>query len=298
MRNPPAFLVVIVAVLTASASEPVALWPKGAPGEKGDIGVEQDMTKPGDGLYGGKRVVRIGNVSTPTITLYRPPQNKDTRAAVVVCPGGGYEILAMDLEGTEVCQWLNTVGVTAVLLKYRVPARNGLERYTAPLQDVQRALGLVRDHAAEWHIDSKHIGIMGFSAGGHLAAAASTRFENRTYEAVDKSDQASCRPDFAMLIYPAYLIRQKGPDLEPELTVNSNTPPTFLVQTEDDQIPVENSLFYYLALKNANVPAELHLFAKGGHGYALRRSNQAVMSWRKRAEEWMRGLNVLEGKKL
>jgi acetyl esterase/lipase len=298
MRNPPAFLVVIVAVLTASASEPVALWPKGAPGEKGDIGVEQDMTKPGDGLYGGKRVVRIGNVSTPTITLYRPPQNKDTRAAVVVCPGGGYEILAMDLEGTEVCQWLNTVGVTAVLLKYRVPARNGLERYTAPLQDVQRALGLVRDHAAEWHIDSKHIGIMGFSAGGHLAAAASTRFENRTYEAVDKSDQASCRPDFAMLIYPAYLIRQKGPDLEPELTVNSNTPPTFLVQTEDDQIPVENSLFYYLALKNANVPSELHLFAKGGHGYALRRSNQAVMSWRKRAEEWMRGLNVLEGKKL
>jgi len=298
MRNPPAFLVVILAVLTASASEPVALWPKGAPGEKGDIGAERDMTKPGDGLYGDKRVVRIGNVSTPTITPYRPPQSKDTRAAVVVCPGGGYEILAMDLEGTEVCQWLNTVGVTAVLLKYRVPARNGLERYTAPLQDPQRALGLVRDHAAEWHIDSKRIGIMGFSAGGHLAAAASTRFEKRTYEAVDKSDQVSCRPDFAVLIYPAYLIREKGPDLEPELTVTSNTPPTFLVQTEDDQIPVENSLFYYLALKNANVPAELHSFAKGGHGYALRRSNQAVMSWSKRAEEWMRGLGVSEGKKL
>jgi acetyl esterase/lipase len=256
------------------------------------------MTKPGDGLYGGKRVVRIGNVSTPTITLYRPPQDKDTGVAVVVCPGGGYEILALDLEGTEVCHWLNSVGVTAVLLKYRVPARNGSERHTAPLQDVQRALGVVRYHAAEWHIDPKHIGIMGFSAGGHLAAAASTRFEKPTYEAVDESDQVSCRPDFAMLIYPAYLIRQKGPDLEPELTVSSNTPPTFLVQTEDDQIPVENSLFYYLALKNANVPAELHLFAKGGHGYGLRRSNPAVMSWPKRAEEWMHGLGVLEAKKL
>lgn len=299
MRNPPAFLVVILAVLTASASEPVALWPKGAPGEKGDIGVERDMTKPGDGLYGGKRVVRIGNVSTPTITLYRPPQSKDTRAAVVVCPGGGYEILAMDLEGTEVCQWLNTVGVTAVLLKYRVPARNGLERYTAPLQDAQRALGLVRFHAAEWKLDPKRIGIMGFSAGGHLSAAASTRFEKRTYKAVDESDQVSCRPDFAMLIYPAYLIRQEGsdlgPDLAPELTVTSNTPPTFLVQTEDDQLHVENALFYYLALKNANVPAELHLFAKGGHAYALRKSDKAVMSWPKRAEEWMRGLGVLEG---
>jgi acetyl esterase/lipase len=162
MRNPPAFPVVILAVLTASASEPVALWPRGAPGEKGDIGLERDMTKPGDGLYGGKRVVRIGNVSTPTITLYRPPQSKDTRAAVVVCPGGGYDILAMDLEGTEVCHWLSTVGVTAVLLKYRVPARNGLERYTAPLQDVQRALGLVRDHAAEWHIDST---VFAYSSG-------------------------------------------------------------------------------------------------------------------------------------
>jgi acetyl esterase/lipase len=217
---------------------------------------------------------------------------------VVVCPGGGYEILAMDLEGTEVCQWLNSVGITAVLLKYRVPSQNGSERHTAPLQDVQRALGVIRYRAAEWQINPRHIGIMGFSAGGHLAAAASTRFGQRDYEAVDESDGVSCRPDFAMLIYPAYLIRQKGPELQPELTVTSNTPPTFLVQTEDDPLPVENSLFYYLALKNGNVPAELHLFTEGGHGYGLRRSNQAVMSWPKRAEEWMRGLGVLDGKKL
>jgi acetyl esterase/lipase len=297
MRTPAALLVVFVSVLTASASEPMTLWPKGAPGEKGDIGVEQDTSKRGEHLVGGKPVVRLGNVSIPTITLYRPPKRKDTGAAVVVCPGGGYRILAMDLEGTEICQWLNSVGVTGVLLKYRVPAREGLERYTAPLQDAQRALGLVRFHAAEWHIDSKRIGIMGFSAGGHLSAVASTRFEKRTYEPMDEADQVSSRPDFTMLIYPAYLVDKERPDLAPELTVTSNTPPTFLVQAEDDHAaPVENSLFYYLALKKAGVPAEMHLFASGGHGFGLRESDKAVMSWPKRAGEWMRKLGVLKGR--
>src|SRR5271170_1992221 len=166
MRNLLLLLGGVLAVLTASASEPLALWPKGAPGEKGDIGVERDTTKPGDGLVGGKQVVRIGNVSTPALTLFQPPPDKDTGAAVVVCPGGGYNILAMDLEGTEVCRWLNSAGVTAVLLKYRVPARKGQERYAAPLQDAQRTLSLTRYHAAEWRIDPKRIGIMGFSAGG------------------------------------------------------------------------------------------------------------------------------------
>ncbi len=297
LRTLPALLLGVLAVLNASASEPMALWPNGAPGETGDIGAERDMTKPDDGLVAGKRVIRIGNVSAPTLTLYRPPPDKDTGAAVVVCPGGGYTILAMDLEGTEVCQWLNSAGVAAVLLKYRVPARKGLERYAAPLQDAQRALGLVRYHAAEWHIDPRRIGIMGFSAGGHLSAAASTRFEKRSYEPVDEADQARCRPDFAMLIYPAYLVRKQGPEVAPELTVTSNTPPTFIVQAEDDPVHVENSLFYYLALKNAKVPAEMHLFASGGHGYGLRESDKAVISWPKRAEEWMRGLGVLEAKK-
>ncbi len=296
MRNLSALLVVFVAVLTASASEPISLWPKGAPGEKGDIGAETVATET-NGLPVAKQVVRISNISQPTLTLYRPPQEKDTGAAVVVCPGGGYGFLAMNKEGTEICQWLNSAGVTGVLLKYRVPARNGLERYTAPLQDAQRALGLVRYHAAEWRIDPKRIGIMGFSAGGHLSAVTSTHFEKRTYEPVDESDQASCRPDFTMLIYPAYLLQKKGPELAPELIVTSNTPPTFLVQTEDDHVDVENSLYYYLALKNAKVPAELHLFAIGGHGYGLRESDKAVVSWPKRAEEWLRGLGVLERKK-
>jgi acetyl esterase/lipase len=297
MRNTLIPLVVLLAVLTAGASEPLLLWPQGAPGEKGDIGVEHDTTGPGAGLTDGKRVIRLGNVSVPTITLYRPSLAKDTGAAVIVCPGGGYQILAMDLEGTEVCQWLNSFGVTAVLLKYRVPAREGLEPYTAPLQDAQRTLGLVRSRAAEWKIDPNRIGIMGFSAGGHLSATASTRFAQRTYEQVDAADQVSCRPDFTMLIYPAYLVRDKGPELAPELTVTPNTPPTFLFQTEDDGVHVECSLYYYLALKRAKVPAEMHLFVTGGHGYGLRGPDTAPKSWPKLAEAWLRELGVLKGKK-
>ncbi len=293
MQNLFISLVVFLAVCSA-ASEPLALWPKIAPGENGDVGVGQETTNPSPRLVSGKRITRIGNVSVPTISFYRPPPDKDTGAAVLVCPGGGYGILAIDLEGTEVCRWLNSIGVTGILLKYRVPPRNGLKPYIAPLQDAQRALGLVRMHAAEWKIDPHRIGIMGFSAGGDLSALASTRFEQRTYAPVDEADQASCRPDFAILIYPGRLVLKEGPELAPELTVTSKTPPTFLVQTEDDPIHVENSLFYYLALKQAKVPAEMHLFAKGGHGYGLRESDKAVISWPKRAEEWMHGLGVLK----
>jgi acetyl esterase/lipase len=293
-------VLLLISIATVSASDSLVLWPEGPPGEKPSKGMEQDITKPSDDLYGGKRVTRISNVSIPAITLYRPSQDKDTGAAVLVCPGGGYQTLSMDLEGSEVCRWLNSIGVTALLLKYRVPAQPGSEQFAAPLQDVQRALGLARFHATEWHIDSRRIGIIGFSAGGHLSAAASTRFEKRTYATVDESDRVSCRPDFAMLIYPAYLVRQEGlelgSELKPELTVTSNTPPTFLVHAEDDPIHVENSLFYYLALKKARVPAELHVFAKGGHAFALRASDKAVMTWPHRAEEWMEGLGILETK--
>ena len=272
----------------------IALWPKEAPGEKGDIGEEHDTTDAKGGLVAGKRVIRIGNVSRPTITVYRPPQDKDTGATVVVCPGGGYSILALDLEGTEICDWLNSAGVTGVLLKYRVPARKGQERYQAPLQDAQRALSLVRSRAGEWGLDPKRIGIMGFSAGGHLSAAASNRFAQRAYEPVDATDEVSCRPDFALLIYPAYLsLKDQGDKIAPELTVTSNTPPTFLAQAEDDGVRVENSLFYYLALKNAHVPAEMHLYAQGGHGYGLRPAGKTITNWPRLAEEWMRGSGLL-----
>ena len=190
---------------------------------------------------------------------------------MLVFPGGGYNILALDLEGTEICEWLNTLGVTAVLVKYRVPARAGQPRYAAPLQDAQRAIGMVRQRAGELGLDVKRIGVLGFSAGGHLAAAASTNFGSRTYDAVDAADTVSCRPDFTVLIYPAYLtVKEQGDKVAPELKVTGDTPPTFLVQTEDDGVRVETSLFYYAALRNAKVPAEMHLYPTGGHGYGLR----------------------------
>ena len=281
----------------ANAPESIPLWPKGAPCEKGDVGEEHDTTKPDGRSVAAKRVIRLGNVSVPTITLFRPAKSKDTGAAVVVCPGGGYSILAMDLEGTEVCQWLNSIGVTGVLLKYRVPKRAGDDKHLLPLQDAQRALGLVRFHAKEWNIDPARIGVLGFSAGGHLTANLSNNFDKRAYEPVDDADAVSCRPDFALPIYPAYLaLKDKNNELAPELKVAAKTPPTFLVQTEDDGIRVENSLFYFLALKNAKVPAEMHLYATGGHGYGLRPSDKTVTTWPKRAEEWMRSLGLLERK--
>ncbi len=272
----------------------IKLWPQGAPGETGDIGPEKDATNPSDPLVAGKRVIRLTSVTDPTITVYAPPQDKNSGAAVVVFPGGGYQILAMDLEGTEVCQWLNSIGVTGVLLKYRVPARKGRPRYAAPLEDAQRAVGLVRRNAGDWHIDPRRIGVLGFSAGGHLAAALSNNFEERAYQPVDDADRTSCRPDFALLIYPAYLVDKKNDfALAPEMKVTEKTPPTFVVQAEDDPIGVENSIFYYLALKRAHVPAEMHVYAVGGHGYGLRRTEATVTTWPRRAEQWLRSLGVL-----
>lgn len=284
-------LAVCLTLLNAGAAEPQLLWPDGAPGEAGDLGEERDTTSPDEKT---NRVIRLGNVTQPTITLYRAPADNDTGATVVVCPGGGYNILAMDLEGTEVCEWFNSIGMNAVLLKYRVPRREGLEAHTAPLQDLQRALGLVRSRAEEWKLDPERIGVLGFSAGGHLSAAASTNFARRTYEPIDDADQVSCRPDFAILIYPAYLVKDLGPDVSPELAVTEDTPPTFLFQTEDDGVHVESSLFYYLKLKQAKVPAEMHILPSGGHGYGLRGADRAPSSWPKYAAAWMRGLGVLK----
>ncbi len=281
----------------ALASQPpqvIDLWPGTAPGDKGDIGPERDMTKPTDDLVGGKRVVRLGDVSKPTIAIYRPTPEKNTGTAVVVCPGGGYSILAMDLEGTEVCHWLNSIGVTGVLLKYRVPARAGRPRYAAPLQDAQRAMGIVRSRAREWGINPNRIGVLGFSAGGNLGALLSNDYEERTYPAVDEADDTSCRPDFAILIYPAYLAVKNEPGkLAPELKVTENTPPTFLVQAEDDPVGVENVIYYALALHKAHVSCELHVYPKGGHGYGLRPSKNLVTTWPQRATDWLRHAGLL-----
>ena len=286
-------LLLAVAAGCYAADSPIPLWPKGAPGEKGDLGPERDTTKPTDGLVGGRKVIRLGNVSTPTLTVYRAPKDKANGTGVLVFPGGGYNILAMDLEGTEICEWLNSIGVTAVLVKYRVPARAGQPRWAAPLQDAQRAMGMVRQRAAELGLDAKRIGVLGFSAGGHLAAAVSTNFDKRTYDPMDSADDVSCRPDFTILIYPAYLtVKEEGDKVSPELKVTGDTPPTFLVQAEDDGVRVETSLFYYAALRNAKVPAEMHLYPVGGHGYGLRPSEKLVTTWPKRAEEWLHSLGM------
>jgi acetyl esterase/lipase len=274
----------------ADGPETTFLWPGAAPGESGDIGPEREQPlRPGD------TTIRVTDVTRPSVTVYRPAPAKDTGAAVLICPGGAYNILAFNKEGTEVAEWLNSIGVTGAVLKYRVPARKGRERHAAPLQDAQRALGLLRRDAKARGIDPDRIGVLGFSAGGHLAALLSTTDGARTYDPVDDADQVSCRPDFALLIYPAYLVGN-GPDfrLSPELKVTPRTPRTFLVQTQDDGVRAECSLFYYLALKGAKVPSELHLYPDGGHGYGLRPSDHEVSHWPLRAGRWLEGLGVLE----
>lgn len=276
---------------TVSRSEElptVAVWPAAAPGEKGGIGEEQvQPNKPGE-----KQVERLTNVSHPTVTVYKPAAAEDSGAAVLICPGGGYHILAMDLEGKEVAKWLNSIGVTGIVLKYRVPRREGQEKHVAPLQDAQRGMSLVRSRAVEWKIDPARIGILGFSAGGHLAAVASTNFDQRAYAPVDEVDQTSCRPDFTVLIYPAYLA--EGLSLLPEIRVSGETPPVFFVHAGDDRISPENSISMYLALKAAGVPAELHVFGAGGHGFGLRPSEHPVSKWPVLCEQWMRSRGLVE----
>ena len=253
---------------------------------------EQDLTKPKDGLIAGKRLIRLGHVSKPTITVYRPAKDKDTGTAVIVCPGGAYNILAWDLEGTEVATWLNSIGVTAVVLKYRVPRRPGEKgEPLGPLQDAQKAISLVRGKAKEWGVNPDRIGILGFSAGGHLAAAASILHHDRTY--LTKKLEPSCRPDFTLLIYPAYLANADKTALRKELVVAKDTPPMFLVHAADDPVPSENSALLYLALRKAKVSAELHVFADGGHGYGLRKTAMPVTAWPELAGAWMKGRGLL-----
>ena len=271
-----------------------AIWPGTPPDARPANGPETFATNTTD-LVGGKPWVHVDNVSLPTITRFAP-QGENTGAAVVVFPGGGYWLLAMDLEGTEVCHWLAARGITAVLLKYRVPGEGKLPKSGAypksaeALQDAQRAIGLVRFHAAEWHIDPHKIGVIGFSAGGHLVAAVSTYFDKRLYPVVDEADKESCRPDFAMALYPGHLLENatKNFELNPAVPVTNQAPPAFLVQAEDDDVDdVQNSLVYYAALAKAGVPAEMHLYPHGRHGFGLRRTDAPITHWPDLAEAWL-----------
>jgi acetyl esterase/lipase len=286
-----ATLLAFVAIAGAAAqpAPPISLWNGRPPGSTAGIGPERDTTTEKDNLIAGRRVMRIGGVTEPTLTLYPAPRAQNTGRAVLVFPGGGYRILAWDLEGTEVCEWLNRIGVTAVLVKYRVPAPQGTPRYEPALQDAQRAIGIVRARAKEWSIDPTRVGVLGFSAGAHLSAALSSNYAQRSYARVDAADDQNCRPDFAVLIYPGLLVPRAGKSdkLEAPIAPTAQTPPTILVQTEDDGVRVENSIDYYMALKNAKVPVEMHLYPTGGHGYGLRRSEHLVTTWPARVEEWM-----------
>ena len=275
-------------------------------------------------LVAGKQVIGVNNVTRPTITVYAPT-GKNTGVAVVVFPGGGYQTLAIDLEGTEACDWLTSRGITCILLKYRVtnvgpyPKSGPYPESPGALQDAQRTMGLVRSHAAEWHIDPHKVGVLGFSAGGHLVAAISNHFDQRIYAAVDATDKESCRPDFGVAIYPGHLslhaaewdakqgtkkfvlphpqhssISDPNLALNPDLHVTRRTPPTFLIQAEDDHVDsVYDSLAYYIALERARVPAEMHSYPGGGHAFGLRKTKSAITGWPELLQVWLRTIGML-----
>jgi acetyl esterase/lipase len=284
-----------VAALGQNAEKPVVIdvWPGKAPGETGNIGEEKFLEQ----KTGEKQVKRLTNVTKPTLTIYRPAKDKDTGAAVLICPGGGYNILAWDLEGEEVASWLNSIGVTGIVLKYRVPRRPDQPKDKPPigaLQDAQRALSLVRSKAKELGIDPKRLGMLGFSAGGHLTAWASTNFDKRAYEPIDDVDKIGCRPDFAVLIYPGGLVAKDKDELDPAIRVSKETPPAFFAHASNDPVKAENSVQMYLALKKAGVPAEMHIYSSGGHGFGLRPSEQPCSTWPKQCGEWMRTQGFLK----
>jgi acetyl esterase/lipase len=281
----------------------IAIWPGAPPDAQPVPGPEMTETD-SNFLVAGRHVIGVYNVTRPTMTVYSP-KGKNTGVAVVVFPGGGFEELAIDLEGTEVCDWLASKGITCVLLKYRVPSLpydwhcncrpDNFVPSTLPLEDAQRTMGLVRFRAAEWHIDPHKVGVLGFSAGGYLVAEISTNFERRLYTPLDAADKESCRPDFAVGVYPGHLwVGGDAYGLNPNLPVTRQTPPTFLVQAEDDKVDgVNQSVAYYIALKNAGVPVEMHLYAEGGHAFGLRRTKLPITGWPQLVEAWLRTIGMV-----
>lgn len=280
---------------------PIAIWPTQIPDAVPTQGPEE-MTLRTEHLIAGKPWHAVEKVSEPTITVYQPRKNK-SGAAVVVFPGGGYWVLAIDLEGTEVCDWLTSRGITCILLKYRVPGdgfspRSGCyPNSPMALEDAQRTMSLVRFHAPEWGIDPKKIGVLGFSAGGHLVAAISTHFNQRRYSPIDNADKENMRPDFAVALYSGHMMENTSKEFELNsyIPVTKDTPPTFLLHAEDDPVDdVKNSLVYYIALKNAGVPTEMHLYAEGKHAFGLRRTNFPITEWPHLVEKWLKTIGMFK----
>ena len=258
--------------------ELIYLWPGKVPGEKGEK--KMPVMAPSE----NDNIIRISEVTNPAMEVFLPDQPLKNGAAVIICPGGGYHILAYDLEGTEIAAWLNKKGFAAFVLQYRVP-----DKREGALQDVQRAARIVRKNAAKYGIDPEKIGVMGFSAGGSLSARAITNFNKLTYSPADETDSLSCRPSFAMLIYPAYLDQGTGFSLTPELHLSPEVPPVFIFQTADDQYG-NSAIIMAQAMRNAKLNIELHLLSTGGHGYGLRRGNSAAETWPGLAESWLKNV--------
>lgn len=299
-RLPVVLILFLRSAAAADAPHVVAIWPGTAPDEMGEIGEEKAVMSPvldRTQVEVTESTRMITNVTKPTLTIYRPAEDAETGTAVVICPGGGYWNLYWQLEGEEVAEWLNSIGVTGIILKYRVPRRPDEpegEPARRPLQDAQRAVRLIRSRAAEWEIDPRRIGMIGFSAGGHLAIATATSFDQKTYEPVDDVDQLSCRPDFAIPVYSGYLKARDRDELATGLRVPPETPPVFLVHGGDDLIsPPEHSVFMYLALKRAGVPAELHIYARTAHDFGVRGGDRPYSTWTIACAHWLRDQGFL-----
>jgi len=280
MKNICSFFILLFISISSFSqkNELIYLWPGKVPGElKEKQQPVVDTSKRGN-------VFRYSEVTNPVIEVFLPDPVIKNGAAMIVCPGGAYRILSYDLEGTEIAHWLNKLGFAAFVLQYRIP-----DKKEGALQDVQRAIRIVKDKSQNWNINPEKIGVMGFSAGGSLSARASTLFNRKTYSPVDKSDSLSCRPSFTMLIYPAYLDQGPNLTLTPELELSKDVPPVFIFQTADD--PYGNSALVMAgALRNAKLPVELHFLSTGGHGYGLRPGKIAPESWPVMAEKWLRGI--------
>lgn len=290
MNTPTLLVACLLASLTAAAAEPALtlnVWPGVPPGDPPGLKADEQW-KPGNLL--------TGTVATPTLAVYRPSKDKDNGAAVLICPGGGFYQLSMVDEGAGVAAWLNSIGVTGIVLKYRIPNREGIPRYLAGLQDAQRSMSLIRAKAAEWGLDPQRIGIIGFSAGGQLAADVETNFDRRMYPAIDDMDRPDPRPDFALVIYPGGIAARGSevPALTADVRVAKDTPPTFLSISNDDRGGPENAVYLYLALKQAGVPAELHVWGEGGHGYGIRPGTAPHTTWPARAADWMANRGLLK----
>jgi acetyl esterase/lipase len=286
----PSLLLSLILPLPAQ-QRTVWLWPNGNPEPSKVVGPEVDPTTDANRIVSGKTTVRVTNVSRPSLAVYSPAPAKNTGAVALVFPGGSYLRLSYNLEGTEVCDWLNSIGVTCVLVKYRVPEEGHFPDNVEDLEDAQQAIRLTRANAAEWQIDPKRVGVIGFSAGAHLAAVLSTHpdFESKNVP----STTLDARPDFQMIIYPGWLT---GPDgkVSPSLRPTPEVPPTLIIQAENDYTAhVENSLGYFQALKDAKIPAELHLFTLGGHGFGLRPTELPISGWPTLAEEWLHTIHIL-----